>query len=436
MSDRWPNLGVLALIVAIGGLLTGPILALNYAPTLESARDSVAYIDGEVTLGWFLRSIHHWAGSLAIVLAAAHAVRVFWRGEYKAPGRAAWVLGCLVFLVLVAFAYTGYLLPGDDRAYTGMGVMRGIAESTPIVGSQAAAVVSGGPAVSSATLTRLNVAHTVLLPAALMSLAAAYVVRRRFAGGGVGAARHGLVLRNTLAASLAVIVLLVLLALILPATLGPAFDPGGGASADARPEWFFLWVNELLRLVPGSEFLVGALLPGGLVAAALLLPFLARGRDIRPARRKLEIAAVALLLLGIAALTASSMAAAASVDEGLEPGGPAATAATAASAGLEDRAAAVLRRYRCSKCHAIDGDEGGSDLGPPLWRDGARNRPPFRTLYSREYFRLRVSNPRAFWPDTGMVYPKDAGNPSKEDLETLEQWFYDVNSRASGPNHK
>ena len=68
--DRWPNCGVVALVVAAGGLVTGVFLAFNYAPTLDAARDSVQYIQTEVTLGWLPRGLHHWAGNLALVLAA------------------------------------------------------------------------------------------------------------------------------------------------------------------------------------------------------------------------------------------------------------------------------------------------------------------------------------------------------------------------------
>ena len=185
-ADPWPNFGLLALVVAAGALVSGVLLSLNYAPTLDAARDSVVYIQEKVTLGWLLRGLHHWAGNFVIVLAGIHGWRLFWHGAYKRPRRLLWILGCLIFLVLVGFAYTGYLLPGDERAFTGMGVMEGIAGSTPGLGGETSTILKGGDAISSAMLARLNTVHTVILPAALLVLMTAFVVvwRRR------GPARH------------------------------------------------------------------------------------------------------------------------------------------------------------------------------------------------------------------------------------------------------
>jgi len=180
--DRWPNFGMLALVVAAGGLATGVFLAFNYAPTLDAARDSVAYIQDEVTLGWLLRGLHHWAGNLALVLAAVHGWRLFWHGAYKAPRRLLWALGCAILLVLLGFAYTGYLLPGDERAHTGLGVMEGIAGSTPGAGEEVRAVIRGGDAVSSAMLARIYTVHAVILPAALLGLVVAFVAAWRSCG--------------------------------------------------------------------------------------------------------------------------------------------------------------------------------------------------------------------------------------------------------------
>ncbi|MEE8278334.1 MAG: cytochrome b N-terminal domain-containing protein, partial [Thermoanaerobaculia bacterium] len=225
--DRWPNFGLLALVVAAGGLLTGLFLAFNYANTLDTARDSVAYIQEKVTLGGLLRGLHHWAGAFALVLAAVHGWRLFWHGAYKAPRRLLWVTGCLIFLVLVGFASTGYLLTGDERAYTGLGVMEQIAGSTPVVGGPVSSMVKGGDFVSSATLARIYAVHSVVLPAALAALLVAFIVLWRRAG----PARHLAdksdevvpawpeALRRDAIAAVAVLVLLVLCALLLPPAL-------------------------------------------------------------------------------------------------------------------------------------------------------------------------------------------------------------------------
>jgi ubiquinol-cytochrome c reductase cytochrome b subunit len=414
------NFGLLALLVVVGGLLTGPFLAINYAPTLDAARDSVAHIDSAVALGAFLRGLHHWAGSFAIVLAAAHGARLFWRGLYKAPRRRVWVLGGLLFLVVVGFAYTGYLLPGDERAYTGMGIMAEVAGATPLVGDAAAAVVRGGDAVSSATLTRLYVMHVVVLPALLLFLVVAYVRAVRRIGEAPAGGYAAALARDAVAAA-AVLVALGVCAWLWPPLLGFKADPAGPGSPDARPEWFLLWVNQLLRLVPGRTFLLAGALPGLLVVLALGLPWLARGAERRPAARKPEIAAAILIVAALGALTLVALATA--PPRIIPAGEPVERAGDLAA-----RTGAVLEKFKCGGCHIIDGGTGEEDpvnyTGPPLWRQAHEGVPAFRELYTREYFRRKVGDPVGFWSETQMIYTPRRLKPTDEELDLLERWFF------------
>ncbi|MHC4341413.1 MAG: cytochrome b N-terminal domain-containing protein [Planctomycetota bacterium] len=413
VRDRLPNFGVLALIVAAGGLLTGPFLAINYAPTLDAARDSVAFVQEKISLGHFLRGLHHWVGTFALVLAAIHGWRLFWHGRYKPPRRLLWVLGCAIFLVLVGFAYTGYLLPGDERAYTGMGIMEQVAASTPLVGEEVSAVLKGGEVVSSATLARLYVIHTMVLPAALVGLVILFLVVWRgsvpnreppgtlppwpFAAG-----------RDS-AAAMVVLVALALAAWFLPPALGAKADPAGAGAADARPEWFFLWVNKLLELVPGATFLIAGLLPGLLVGLAVGLPWIARGTERDPKRRLPEIGLASAVIAALLVLTLLSVSEPAKAVEE-EP-------AVAAQGNLEEQAFAVMSKFKCASCHIIDGKEGG-DLGPPL------ERARFNELYKERFFRLKVSDPVAFWEFTAMIYKPKRLRPKPEEVEILVRYFF------------
>jgi quinol-cytochrome oxidoreductase complex cytochrome b subunit len=427
--DRLPNCGLLALVVAAGGLATGVFLALNYAPTLEAARDSVAYIQDEVTLGWLLRGLHHWAGNLALVLAAIHGWRIFWHGAYKAPRRRLWALGCLIFLVLVGFAYTGYLLPGDERARTGLDVMEGIAGSTPAVGEEVRVLLKGGDAVSSAMLTRLYTLHTVILPAALLGLVVAFLaVWRRCGPAPHHADRRSdesedlapvpdAALKRDALFSVLVLALLALLAWLLPPALGARPDLSGAGAPDAKPEWFFWWVNEALRLAGGHTFLIGAVLPLALVALALALPLVLRGHERAPRRRKPEIVAALLVLGALGGLTVSSLAA-----RRAAPAEP--PAAPDGTADLDTRAAQVMEKFKCRRCHVIDGGESDQETGPPLTRRATADRPAFGALYRREFFRRKVGDPQAFWPETSMRYTPKRLKPTAEELAVLERWFF------------
>ncbi len=394
------SFGRLAVLVALGGLLSGAFLAFHYAPTFDAARDATAHVE-TLPLGKLLRSLHRWSATFALVLAGLHGAIVFARGGYRTGGRRLWVLGCLLFLVLLGFAYTGYLLPGDERALAGIRVMEGVASSTPGIGEAAAAAVRGGDAISSATLTRLYALHAVVLPAALVLLAVAFVASwRRLCAAPP---------RPLLFPGAATLALLLLAALLLPPALGPKADLLGEAPPDARPEWFFLWVNELLHRVPGSTFLVAALLPGLLVALAIGLPFYSRGR------RGPEIAVALAVVLGIAGLTAAALARA--PERPPEPPAPADTPAPDVPR--------IMERFQCARCHRIDGAESADDLGPPINRVAAPDRPAVRDLFTREYFRRKVGDPRKYWEGTSMNYTPIRLKPTPQELAALEAWFYD-----------
>ncbi len=404
MRSSSPNLGHLALLVAAGGLLSGAFLAFHYAPTFEAARDATAHVE-TLPLGRLLRSLHHWCGTFALALAGLHAARLFWHGEYKAPWRLLWVLGGCSALVLLGFAYTGYLLAGDERALAGLRVMDGVAASTPLVGDAVAAAVRGGNAISSATLTRLYALHAVVLPAALVLLVAAFVARVKRLHGELAPTRD-------FGAAVAVLALLAVCAVAFPPALGPKADLTGEPSPDARPEWFFLWVNELLHRVPGNTFLVAGLLPALLAALAIGLPFYARGVDRSPRARKPEIAVAAAIVLFLAALTAASFARTPEA----EPPAPADTPTPDVQA--------VMERFQCARCHSIDGAESADDLGPPLRRVAGDDRPAVRDLFTREFFRRKVGDPLKYWDATSMNYTPKRLKPTPEELLALERWFF------------
>jgi len=398
------HLGVLALAAAAAGLGSGVFLAFHYAPTLDDARNSVAFLQTRVHLGGFLRGVHFWAGHVAVGLAALHGLVSFWRGRHRgvepARGRGRWVLGGLLFLVIVGFAYTGYLLPADARARTGIDIMLGVAGSTPGVGADAAAVLRGGAEVSSATLVRLYAVHAFVLPAAFFALLLALAARGRL-----------LTVPNALG-SIAVLGLLAVLAGLYPAPLGRAFDPELGA--EGKPEWFLLWVNELLHRFGGRPFVVGAVVPGALIALALLAPWLPRAP--RAGR-----AFAVLLLAGLGALTGL---AAAREEPAREL--PAETEPEKAQDGDVPGVEPIFETFRCRKCHIIDDDPDGGDSGPPLHRRGTRDLPSFDELYTRAFFRRKVADPEALWADTGMYYPKRAGLPTADQVAALERWFFEA----------
>jgi len=408
--------GVLALIAAAASMLTGVFLSFNYAATWEAAHTSVQHLQDELTLGWMLRGIHYWGAVVSIALALVEGARLFWRGDYQRPHHRLWLLGIALATILVGFAYTGYLLAGDQRAYAGVLVLEGVLRSTPLIGNALALIVIGGDSVSSATLARIYTMHVVVLPATLLLVTVALV---RVRGGGKAGVVRAALARDPITAC-ALVLLLVGLAYQLPAALGEPGGPGAPAAEHARPEWFFLWVNELLFRVQGSTFLVAAVLPGALLAGALLLPWLRRGDPLPASGRRPELIGGSVVAVVLVTLSVMSIMRPAPAEE--EDDDDDRTPLVIQNGGedpeYDERLSKTLRRFRCVRCHVIADDPDGGEDGPPLPLGRE-----FGELYTRRFFREKVADPREFWADSGMTYPKDR-KPTPEELAMLEKYFF------------
>ena len=114
--------------------------------------------------GASIRAIHHWAANGMIVMVIAHMLRVFIMGVYKPPRELNWVNGVLLFIMTLAFGFTGYLLPWDQRAFWATTVGSEIAGSIPIIGEIAMIFLRVGWAVTDLTLGRFYALHVIILP--------------------------------------------------------------------------------------------------------------------------------------------------------------------------------------------------------------------------------------------------------------------------------
>ena len=134
-SSGWHQVfGSVVLFLILLQFFTGAMLAFNYAPTPPDAYSSLRYILTEVTAGRLMRGLHHWGASMIIVVAGIHMIQVFLWGAYKKPREGTWVVGGILLLITLAFGLTGYLLPWDQRAYTGTVVTTQIGAGVPILG--------------------------------------------------------------------------------------------------------------------------------------------------------------------------------------------------------------------------------------------------------------------------------------------------------------
>jgi ubiquinol-cytochrome c reductase cytochrome b subunit len=306
------TLGSVLLLLLLVQAVTGVVLAFYYAPTPDHAWASLRFVQERVTFGRLVRDLHHFGASFLVVFAVVHLLRVFVFGSYKAPRELTWITGVLLLLVLLALALTGYLLPWDQRAYWATVVTINIARTGPIVGEATAALLRGGAEVGALTLSRWYAMHVIVLPAALVALVAAHLaLMRRHGISGPVTPREGEpsafypahAAKDAVAAG-AVFAVLVLTAIFADARLEPVADPSD-ASYVPRPEWYFLWLFELLKYFPGKlEVAAAHGVPLLLVALLLLLPFLDRRRERRPSRRPVAMASAAALLALVGGLTA------------------------------------------------------------------------------------------------------------------------------------
>lgn len=150
--------------------ITGMLLTLYYQPTPQAAYASIQMIDSQVRFGWLVRGIHHWSAQLLVATLIVHMGRVFFMGAYKKPRELNWVDGMLLLVVTFGFAFTGYLLPWDQKAYWATTVGTGLASSIPGLGELVVVFLRGGRVVSGATLARFYAIHIMWLPVAIVVL--------------------------------------------------------------------------------------------------------------------------------------------------------------------------------------------------------------------------------------------------------------------------
>jgi ubiquinol-cytochrome c reductase cytochrome b subunit len=316
-SAGWHQvLGSVAMFAFMVQVATGILLAFNYAPTPGDAYDSLKYIMTELTGGVVIRGLHHWGASLMIIIVVLHMTQVFLWGAYKKPREATWIIGCVLLLVTLAYGLTGYLLPWDNRAYWGTVVTTQIASQAPGAGPYILRLLgSEGGAIGVVTFARFYAVHVLLLPPITMLLVGIHLILVR---------RHGVapaaddnkpkkkfypeqVFKDTVATFLWFAVL-VGMAILVRVPLGHTADPTD-TTFTPRPEWYFLFLFQFLKLFPGSLEIVGSLIiPTIAIIALFLTPFIDRGKMISIRRRTGAFALVVLGAIGWAGLTSRAVA--------------------------------------------------------------------------------------------------------------------------------
>ena len=173
--NLWYYFGVLAIVVLVNQILTGIFLTMNYNPSAKGAFDSVQYIMRDVEWGWLIRYMHSTGASLFFVVVFLHMFRGIMYGSYKKPREMVWLLGMLIFLVLMAEAFMGYVLPWGNMSFWGAKVIISLFGTIPFIGSTLVEWIMGDFLPADATLNRFFALHVIALPIVLLLLVVLHI---------------------------------------------------------------------------------------------------------------------------------------------------------------------------------------------------------------------------------------------------------------------
>lgn len=172
----WYYFGSLALLVLVNQLITGIWLAMHYKPDAKLAFDSVEYIMRDVPWGNILRYMHSTGASAFFLVVYLHMFRGLIYGSHKKPRELIWIFGCLIYLVLMAEGFAGYVLPWGQMSYWGANVIFNLFGTIPWIGPDLVIWIQGDYIPSDATLSRLFSLHVVFLPFVLVGLVVAHLI--------------------------------------------------------------------------------------------------------------------------------------------------------------------------------------------------------------------------------------------------------------------
>jgi ubiquinol-cytochrome c reductase cytochrome b subunit len=310
-------------------VITGLVLWASYSASAQTAWESVYYIQHEMAGGWLLRGIHHVMAQAMVVLLALHLMQVVIDGAYRAPREVNFWLGLILMQLVLGMALTGYLLPWDQKGYWATRVATNLAGLVPLVGPSLQQLVVGGPDYGHHTLTRFFALHAGFLPATLVGFLVLHLTLFR---------KHGLhakqpitkpdamfwpdqVLKDAVAmlAVMAVVLGVILMPALramlagepivtghLGAELGAPADPSQPYAA-ARPEWYFLFLFQFLKVFEGwgasGEFLGAIVVPGLTLGLMFLMPIFGRWK----LGHRFNIAFTLAILAGAGLLTAMAL---------------------------------------------------------------------------------------------------------------------------------
>ncbi len=324
----WYAFGVLALLTLVNQLVTGIWLTMKYNPSADGAFASVEYIMRDVDYGWILRYMHSTGASLFFVVVYLHMFRALLYGSYQKPRELVWLIGMAMFVVLMAEAFMGYMLPWGQMSYWGAQVIINLFSAIPGIGEDLALWIRGDYLVSGVTLNRFFALHVIALPLVLLGLVVLHILALHEVGSnnpdGVDIKKHkdengnpkdGIPFHPyyTVHDLVPIAVFLAVFASIVfffPTVDGhflerPNFQPADPLQTPEHiaPVWYFTPFYAMLRAVTfdlfglPAEFL-GVLVMGAAIAILFVVPWLDRS-PVKSMRYKGWFSRIALAVLAV-----------------------------------------------------------------------------------------------------------------------------------------
>ncbi len=298
----WWNFGSIAGICLVIQILSGLFLAMHYVPNTKFAFDSVEHIMRDVNYGWLIRYIHAVGASMFFVALYAHMIRSLYYGSYKPPREILWWVGIIIFLLTMATAFMGYVLPWGQMSFWGATVITNLFSAIPVVGESIVQWLWGGFSVDNPTLNRFFVLH-FLMPFLIVGIVLLHLVALSTTGSNNPT---GVPMKSkkdsisfhpyfTIKDMVGFVIFFIIFGYFLffyPNALGHPdnYIPANPLVTPAHivPEWYFLPFYAILRAVPDK--LGGVLMMFGAIILLFFLPYLdkskVRSGAYRPAFKK------------------------------------------------------------------------------------------------------------------------------------------------------
>jgi quinol-cytochrome oxidoreductase complex cytochrome b subunit len=296
----WTFGGILSLMLGVQ-IVTGVILAMHYVPHVDYAFNSIQRIMRDVNYGWLIRNIHANGASMFFLAVYIHIFRNLYYGSYKAPREVLWILGCVIYLLMIGTAFFGYVLPWGQMSFHGAVVITNLIGAVPVVGPSITTWLWGGFAVDDPTLNRFFSLH-YLLPFVIAGVVGLHIWALHVPGNNNPTGVNVKSTEDTVAFhpyytvkdGFAISVFLILYAVFvfyMPDALGDVVNNVQANPLQTPqhivPEWYLLPFYAILRAVPNK--LMGVLLMFGAIATLFVVPWLdtskVRSMRYRPTAR-------------------------------------------------------------------------------------------------------------------------------------------------------